>query len=74
MVVDGNTSANNGTADVTVVVGPKYGFEAAAASSVAFHKIHHPVYMARMYAILYSGTICPSDSVLERARWQERPN
>ena len=66
------SSIGNATTVVPVIVGPKHGFEAAATSSVAFHQIHHPVYMARMFAILYNSSICPSDTELERRRQQRR--
>jgi hypothetical protein len=34
-------------------VGPKHGFEAAAQYSIAFHKIHHPLFMLRMHTLLH---------------------
>jgi hypothetical protein len=34
-------------------VGPKHGFDAAAQYSVAFHKIHHPLFMLRMHMLLH---------------------
>lgn len=46
-------------------VGPKYGLQAAAPYSVSFHKIHHPLFQARLHAILYPG-VCPPDSPLRR--------
>jgi len=57
--------------NTTRVVGPKPHLQAAASDSVSFHKIHHPVYMVRLFAILYPGT-CPPDSPLERHRRQQQ--
>ena len=47
-------------------VGPKHGLDAAAKYSVAFHDIYHPIYAARLNAILFPR-ICPSTSILGRA-------
>jgi hypothetical protein len=46
-------------------VGPKKNVDAAATYSVALHKLHHPLYVARVHAVLYPRT-CPEDSSLGR--------
>jgi hypothetical protein len=65
-----STSNKSGTLE-PVAVGPKYGLEAAGKYSVSFHQIQHPLFMARLHAILYPG-ICPPDSPLGRARQQQQ--
>ena len=44
---------------LAVVVGPKYGLNAAAKYSISFHKISSPLFMLRIHAILYPS-ICPT--------------
>jgi hypothetical protein len=46
-------------------VGPKHGLEAAAKHSISFHRIHTPIYMARIHSILHASS-CPIDSPLGR--------
>jgi hypothetical protein len=50
----------------TTPAGPKHGLDSAGTYSVTFHEIYHPLYMARLHAILYPGT-CPTASPLGRA-------
>jgi hypothetical protein len=38
-------------------VGPKYGLQAAAQYTIAFHKISHPLFMLRLHTLLYPN-IC----------------
>lgn len=45
--------------------GPRYGLAAAATHSISFHDVHNPLYVARMYALLYPGS-CPSATALGR--------
>jgi glycoprotein-N-acetylgalactosamine 3-beta-galactosyltransferase len=45
--------------------GPKHGLESAAVFTVNFHNLYHPVYVARIHALLYKQT-CPADSPLGR--------
>lgn len=49
----------------TPTVGYPDGLGHASASSVSFHKIHHPTYMARLHAILYQ--LCPPSTPLGTA-------
>jgi hypothetical protein len=51
----------------TDAVGPLLGLEAAGAYSIAFHKIGHPLFQARIHAILYPN-LCPLQSPLGAAR------
>lgn len=44
-------------------VGPRIKLEAAAAHSVSFHDIRHPLFQARMHAILYRT--CPEGTRLD---------
>lgn len=43
-------------------VGPRFGLDAASASSVSFHGLYNPFFMTRFHAILYR--LCASDTVL----------
>jgi hypothetical protein len=53
--------------ELTEAVGPLLGVEAAGTYSIAFHKIGHPLFQARMHAILYPN-LCPIQSPLGAAR------
>jgi hypothetical protein len=66
------------------VVGPKHGLDAAAKHSISFHRIHYPIYTARIHAILQmshdlrndnQGTsLCPTDSPLSQGLLQHFAN
>jgi hypothetical protein len=47
-------------------VGPKHGLEGAAQYSATLHDVYHPVFCARIHALLYKDT-CPETSSLGRA-------
>jgi len=46
-------------------VGPKYNMDAAGRYSVSFHYIRHPLFMTRLFAILYRA--CPGDTPLGKS-------
>ena len=46
--------------------GSRYGMETASRYSVNLHDVYHPIFAARIHALLYPET-CPADSVLGRA-------
>lgn len=46
-------------------VGSKHNLEAAAVHSVSLHKLHHPLYLARVHSIIFPDT-CPPASPLGR--------
>lgn len=59
--------------NVSRVVGPKHGLDAAAKYSISFHRIHYPKYAARIHAILQTShgilnghisSLCPTDTPL----------
>jgi glycoprotein-N-acetylgalactosamine 3-beta-galactosyltransferase len=47
-------------------VGPKLGLDTAARYSVSLHNIFHPIFVARLHALIYKS-ICPATSNLGRA-------
>ncbi len=54
--------------DTLVVVGPKYGLNAAAKYSISFHRISSPLFMSRIHAILYPS-ICPTPPVEKKSQF-----
>ena len=46
-----------------ITVGPRRGLESAAAYSVSFHKIHYPIYMARLHVLVHCELCPPSTRI-----------
>jgi hypothetical protein len=54
VAIAGHSENSNTTAAVPPnMVGPKYGLQAAAQYTIAFHKISHPLFMLRLHTLLY---------------------